>query len=78
MRFFPQKNQEQNNNKTSKREDKGLQRRSIYHNIQEMVIADRSKPGHTACARQNFSLQYLYNINKISDEKKEKDQFGYN
>ena len=28
--------------------------------------------------RQNFSLQYLYNINQISDENKEKYQFGDN
>ena len=28
--------------------------------------------------RQNFSLQYQYNINQISDEKKEKYQFGDN
>ena len=26
--------------------------------------------------RQNFSLQYQYNINQISDENKEKYQFG--
>ena len=26
--------------------------------------------------RQNFSLQYQYNINKKSDENKEKDQLG--
>ena len=28
--------------------------------------------------RQNFSLQYLYNINQISDENKENYQFGNN
>ena len=28
--------------------------------------------------RQNFSLQYQYNINQISDENKEKHQFGDN
>ena len=28
--------------------------------------------------RQNFSLQYQYNINQISDEVKEKYQFGDN
>ena len=28
--------------------------------------------------RQNLSLQYLYNNNQISDENKEKDQFGDN
>ena len=28
--------------------------------------------------RQNFSLQYQYNINQISDENKEKYQFGDN
>ena len=28
--------------------------------------------------RQNFSLHYLYNINQISDENKEKDQFDDN
>ena len=28
--------------------------------------------------RQNFSLQYQYNTNQISDENKEKYQFGYN
>ena len=28
--------------------------------------------------RKNFSLQYQYNINQISDENKEKDQFGDN
>ena len=28
--------------------------------------------------RQNFSLQYQYNINQISDENKEKYKFGDN
>ena len=28
--------------------------------------------------RQNFSLQYQYNINQISDENKEQYQFGDN
>ena len=28
--------------------------------------------------QDNFSLQYIYNINHINDENKEKDQFGDN
>ena len=28
--------------------------------------------------QENFSLQYQYNINQISDENKEKHQFGAN
>ena len=28
--------------------------------------------------RQNFSLQHQYNVNRISDENKEKYQFGDN
>ena len=28
--------------------------------------------------QDNFSLQYQYNIEQISDENKEKYQFGYN
>ena len=58
VRFFPQKNKNNNNNnnKTSKREDKVLQTRSVYHNIQEIVIAETSKPGHTACATLTLEL----------------------
>ena len=44
-----------------------------------LILSTELKPFNShEWPRQNFSLQYQYNINQISDENKEKYQFGDN
>ena len=44
-----------------------------------LILSTELKPFNShEWPRQNFSLQYQYNINQISDENKEKYQYGNN
>ena len=44
-----------------------------------LILSTELKPFNShERPRQNFSLQYQYNINQMSDENKEKYQYGNN
>ena len=44
----------------------------------QLALSPLSPPSGHKWPRQNFSLQYQYNVNQISDENKEKYQLGDN